>query len=92
MSFGAHKDDDTLPIMTTTRNGQTDRRTDSERQRGAGRGRGRKVGGQFERTGLADSVKPSQKPTKPAVEKTNDTFGIESTHRYAASASASKII
>lgn len=84
MSFGAHKDDDTLPIMTTTRNGQTDRRTDREREEE----------GQFERTELADSVKPSQKPTKPAVEKTNDTIGIESTHRYAASASAtaSKII
>lgn len=32
MSFGAHKDDDTLPIMTTTRNGQTDRRTDRDRK------------------------------------------------------------
>lgn len=90
MSFGAHKDDDTLPIMTTTGNGQTDRRTDRERDSEGGGGEG----GQFERTELADSVKPSQKPTKPAVEKTNDTFGIESTHQYAASASAtaSKII
>lgn len=41
MSFGAHKDDDTLPIMTTTRNGQTDRRTDRDGERESGRGRRR---------------------------------------------------
>jgi len=63
MSFGAHKDDDTLPIMTTT--SETDRQRDrqTDRQRGLW---------DSETDRRTDGRTAGQKPTKP-VEKRQTT-------------------